>query len=238
MENRYQENFRVLVDEAHTQNPSVRWEAAVRDLRRVHRDLPDVVMLAAKNLPAAEPGMLAARLSNTAPRELAGTGKEELTKEELILAVRRTHRSVAIQEVASGMISEREGMRGADDFLSLRRANDDIRRTNHSAGVATEALSRQGIDARRLLGHMTPAELKAVSVGAYDRVGDDNRDRLAAALEIDTGEERQSMARTASASPVMRSPRTQFAGSRRQPTFGRRMEMAAHAQAMSGGMGR
>ena len=99
MENRYLENFQIIVDEAHTKGHSVRWNTAVNDLRRVHKDLPDVAIMAAQRLPASDPAMLASRLSNAAPREIAGIGKESLNNSDLALAVRnlcndsRDHRS-------------------------------------------------------------------------------------------------------------------------------------------------
>ena len=222
MENRYIENFQVIVDEAHSQEHSVRWKAAVSDLRRIHPNLPDVAAVAAQKLPAADPVMLANRLSNTAPREIAGIGSDKMNDREFTLAVRRTHRSVSIQEAASHIIGEREGVAKASDFMSLKKAVDEGKQ-NQSGLVAIETLKRQGIEARRMLKDMTPAELKSVSVGAFDRVADGNKDRLTAALEIQSEDQAPARAPVVSA-PVMRSARPQLSSPRRQPTFGRRME--------------
>ena len=236
MENRYLENFQIIVDEAHTKGHSVRWNTAVNDLRRVHKDLPDVAIMAAQRLPASDPAMLASRLSNAAPREIAGIGKESLNNSDLALAVRRTHRSITMQEAAGQIVSERDGIKKAGDFLSLKAAVE--RNNNHdTAGmVAIETLKRQGIDARRLLEGMKPAELKAISVGAFDRVGEDSRGKLTAALETDTGVSSSDQSPTVASAPTMRPARNQLSGPRRQPHFGKRVEMAhqaAAAQAMS-----
>ena len=117
--------------------------------------------------------------------------------------------------------------------MSLKKAVDEGKQ-NQSGLVAIETLKRQGIDARRMLKDMTPSELKSVSVGSFDRVADANKDRLTAALEIQS--EDQAATRTpAISAPVMRSARPQLSSPRRQPSFGRRMEanhMAAN-QAMA-----
>lgn len=230
MENRYIENFQVIVDEARSNEHSARWKAAVSDLRRIHPDLPDVAAVAAQKLPAADPVMLANRLSATAPREVAGIGSEKMNDREFTLAVRRTHRSISIQEAATHMVSEREGVAKASDFMSLKRAVDEGKQ-NQSGLVAIETLKRQGIDARRMLKDMTPAELKSMSVGAFDRIGDQHRDRITAALEIQ-GEEQAAPTREQARAPLMRPARTQLASPRRQPSFGRKMaaqHMAAGA---------
>ena len=222
MENRYIENFQVMVDEAHSEDHSVRWKAAVSDLRRIHPDLPDVVAVAAQKLPAADPAMLANRLSNTAPREVAGIGSDKMSAKEFTLAVRRTHRSVSIQEAASHIASERDGVAKASDFMSLKQAVGENKQ-NQSGLVAIETLKRQGIDARRMLKDMSPAELKSMSVGAFDRVGDAHKDRVTAALEIQ-GDEQSNANRPAISAPVMRPARPQLASPRRQPSFGRKMQ--------------
>jgi hypothetical protein len=236
MENRYIENFQIIVDEAHVAKPqdhSVRWNSAVNDMRRIHPDLPDVAIMAAQKLPAADPAMLASRLSNAAPREIAGIGKENLNNSDLALAVRRTHRSITMQEAAGQIVSERDGIRKADDFLSLKAAIEKNSKQTGAGLVAIETLKRQGIDARRLLEGMKPAELKAVSVGAFDRVGEHSRDRLNAALEVDTGPEERAPAPLSI--PTMRSPRPQLTSPRRQPSFGRKMASihAMQQEAMS-----
>ena len=230
MENRYTENFRIIVDEAHSPSHSVRWKSAVSDLRRIHPDLPDVAAAAAQKLPAADPAMLANRLANTAPREVAGIGSEKMSNAEYALAVRRTHRSVTMQEAAAHIHGERESVKGASDFLSLKAAVDGGRQ-NQSGLVAIETLNRQGIDARRLMKDMSSKDLKAMSVGSFDRVDDAHRDRINAALEIE-GEAKRDERVAQRTAPLMRPARPQFSAPRRQPNFGRKMQsqhMAAQA---------
>lgn len=227
MENRYTENFQIVVDEAHVKEHSARWNSAIHDMRRVHHDLPDVAIMAAQKLPASDPAMLASRLSNIAPREIAAMGKERLNDADFALAVRRTHRSIAVQEVAGQMVSEREGVAKASDFLSLKTAIES-NKGNQAGLVAEETLKRQGIDARRMLEGLKPAELKAVSVGAFDRVGEEGRDRIAAALEVEVSPERTERSISVASIPTMRPPRTQLSTPRRKPSFGQRM-IAQHA---------
>lgn len=233
MENRYIENFRILVDEAHVENHSKRWSAAVKDLSAVHPDLPDIAILAARKLPSTDPDMLAARLSNTAPREIAGIGKESLNNADLVLAVRRTHRNITMQESADQIISEKEGISKASDFMSLKSAIETNKQETPGM-VAIEALKRQGIDSRRLLEGLKPAELKAVSVGAYDRISEENRSKLNAALEIEVQRPEASAEKIAMA-PTMRPPRNQFSTPTRLGSFGKRIETnkALAGQAMA-----
>jgi len=232
MENRYIENFQVIVDEARSKEHSVRWKAAVSDLKRIHPDLPDVAAVAAQKLPAADPVMLANRLSNTAPREVYGIGAEKMNERQFALAVRRTHRSISIQEAATHVISERDGVKKASDFMSLKAAIDEGKQ-NQSGLVAIETLKRQGIDARKMLKDMSSSELKSMSIGAFDRIGDSHRDRVTAALEIQSEEPGQA-SRDVNTAPTMRPARTQLAAPRRQPSFGRKM--AAHHMAAGAAM--
>jgi len=224
VEKRLIENFQIVIDESRAQTHSAAWRGAVKDLARVHADLPDVASLAAQHLPQTSNQALASRLSNVAIREVSSFGRDRLTDDHLKLAVRRTHRSVLIQEASEQMMKDISTPRTASDFLSLKRATSNPDKTGL---VAIAALERQGIDARKLLRGMSERELKAVSVGAYDRVEGVNRDRLASALEITTASE--GIARTEMTRgplPVVRPARTQMAPLTRQKSFGRRMALA------------
>ncbi|MAM38420.1 MAG: hypothetical protein CL949_07925 [Erythrobacter sp.] len=220
MEKRQTDNFQVLIDEARSEQKSSRWHAATGDLKRIHEDLPDVAATAAKYLVDTSPA-LAPRLASTSIREVGAFGDEKLTDQQFILTVRRTHRSVLLQESANQILQQRSGVRSASDFMSLKGAVKDSE--NHAGAVAIGALKKQGIDAQRLLGNMDDKSLRATSVGAYDRVGQEHRDKLINALEINLQGDAKSLEPSVKQDPVMRSPRTQFAQSRRQPSFGRRI---------------
>lgn len=233
MDTRYTENFKILVEEAHTKDHSDRWKMAVGDLKRIHKDLPDVVILAAQKLPASEPAILASRLSNTATREIAGIGKEELNNSDFALAVRRTHRSISMQEAADQIVTEKTGIKKAEDFLSLKNAIETRKQASPGL-VAIETLKRQGIDARRLMDSMSNPDMKAISVGSFDRVSDEGRGKLNAALEVEVAPEAATEVQRG-AVPSMRPPRNQFAPNIRQATFGKRIainQAMANQQAM------
>lgn len=233
MEKRQTENFQVLIDEARSEQKSVRWRAANADLKRIHQDLPDVASNTAKYLAGLGPAM-APRLANTSIREVGAFETEQLTDSQFMMAVRRTHRSVLMQESADHLLKEKFGVQAAGDFMSLRKA---VTNPSYKAGsVAVSALEKQGIDAVTLLGKMDVKSLRATAVGAYDRVDDKHRDALINALETYLPGNQQETERLSKIEslPVMRNPRTQFASKQRQPTFGRRIaqEFAADEQAI------
>lgn len=232
------EHVQIIIDEARTDQHSARHKTATNELRRIHQDLPDVITNSAKHL-IDEDKTLAPKLSNAAIRELGAFGDERLSNEQLATAIRRTHRNVLMQQAAEHVLGEREGVRTASDFLTLK--SNLATRQGHIGPVAIATLERQGIDARRLLNPMPDKSLKAASVGAYDRVEGGNRDRLISALEIQTPGENNAIARQGQIEqlPVMRNPRTQFASVRQRPTFGRRLDHAQmhHAQIAANGQG-
>lgn len=222
MENRQTDNFKVLIDEARAARKSPRWQEAVHDLKRIHADLPDVASATAQHL-AAQGSAIAPRLANTSIREIGAFGDERLTDNQLVLTVRRTHRSVLMQEAGDQLLRERNCVRTASDFMSLKQ---NIREADQLSGrVAIDALKKQNIDVRNLLKHADEKSLKAVAAGAYDRVAPDLKDRLINALEIQTGDNGLDAAAKSEGRqpPVMRNPRTQFASAPRQATFGRRI---------------
>lgn len=229
MEHRQTDNFKVLIDEARASRKSPRWEEAVHDLKRIHADLPDVASATAQHL-AAQGSALAPRLANTSIREIGAYGDERLTDNQLVLTVRRTHRSVLMQEASDQMLRERNSVRTASDFMSLKQ---NVREADQLSGrVAVDALKKQGIDVRNLLMHADDKSLKAVAAGAYDRVNPDLKDRLINALEIQTENTSVEASRGPEKRqpPVMRNPRTQFASAPRQATFGRRVASPMIAQ--------
>ena len=138
-----------------------------------------------------------------------------------------------MQEAADQIISEKQGISKASDFMSLKNAIEATKRPTPGL-VAIETLKRQGIDARRLMEGMKPAELKAISVGAFDRVGEENRGKLSAALEIEVPTAAEPEAARPMI-PTIRPPRTQFATGIRQSSFGKRIavnQALAQQQAM------
>lgn len=232
------DNVQVLIDEAHAEQHSERWKNAVKYVGRIHRDLPDIISLSAQHL-VDENKALAPKLANAAVREIGAFDDRGLSNENLVATVRRTHRNVLMQQAAEQVLSERKGLRTATDFMSLRGA---LHVDKGQAGpVAIETLSRQGIDARRLLDRMSDRSLKATSVGSYDRVESQHRDSLVTALEVQMPGNTNAIARQGEIErlPVVRAPRTQFATARRQPTFGRKIAAAEtlHVQHAAAGMG-
>ena len=135
-----------------------------------------------------------------------------------------------MQEASDQMLRERNSVRTASDFMSLKQ---NVREADQLSGrVAVDALKKQGIDVRNLLMHADDKSLKAVAAGAYDRVNPDLKDRLINALEIQTENTSVEASRGPEKRqpPVMRNPRTQFASAPRQATFGRRVASPMIAQ--------
>ena len=232
MDNRLTENFQIIIDEARAENHSPRWKDAVLDLQKIHADLPDVATLAARSLPVADNEMLAGRLANTSIREVSAIGKENLDDSSMELAVRRTHRSVLMQEASSQILGERKDVSTANNFMQLKEA---LTTENTPGKIAIAALDKQGIDSRRMMSKMDESELRAVSVGAYDRLNPESRDKLTSALEISIKAPSEQV-EASRPLPVMRSPRTQFTARPRQASFGRKIAMQAIPQQQSMGM--
>lgn len=228
-QDRLTENFKIMIDEAHADRHSPQWKNAVRDLRSIHADLPDVATLAARNLPASDNNMMAQRLANTSIREVSAIGKDNLSDSEMKIAVRRTHRSVLMQEAANQITVEKDGINNAENFMKLKEA---MRPEMTPGRIAIAALEKQGIDARRLLREMPEKEIKAISVGAYDRVSGPNRDKITGALEITTSQDALSANKKEAGLPVMRAMRNQFAKAPRANTFGKKI-MPAQIQQQS-----
>lgn len=228
MDNRLTENFEIIVDEAKSENHSKRWDQAVKDLQKIHKDLPDVATLAARNLPVAGNNLIALRLANSSIREVHAIGKENLDDTSMELAIRRTHRSVLVQEASAEILNEKLNINNASDFMQLRQATV----TGNSPGkIAIAALDKQGIDARRFLSKMSNEELQATSVGAYDRLKPDNKDIVTSALEITLNKENNN--EIEKNVPSIRNPRTQFTPAVRLASFGKKIAAAAYMQQQS-----
>ncbi len=226
-------DFQVVMDEAHTEDHSTMWRQSASNLRRIHPDLADIAIMGAKRIPQSDSLEDATRFSNVAMRELSSLGENQLSEDRFKLAMIRTNRGVLIQQSAEHILTERTGTAQASDFLSLKQTVEDSARA--PGNVAIAALSRQGIDARRLFNGMNDQDMRAVSAGSYDRVSPEHRDKLISALETPTKESTKTNEREHAALPVVRPQRTQFTSPRqnRMPSFGQRV--AAH-QNLSQGM--
>ena len=240
--NRFNNNIRVLVEEAGASNPSPRWQEAVNETAGIHASLPKIIDQAARHMPgtSSDPKDNAFRVGDAALREVAATGGSKLDDLQEMILARRVFRSVLVQEGAAHIMKERNPEQSMDSFMGLKAALGD---SNNSMGLQSISILKKSadFDLRAATRGMDDAELRALSTGAYDRIKPESTAMLSKVLEVSPAElgdryPATSIGRDASVAPYMKHPRTQMRSPERVMGFGRKMTPAIHmaqAQAMA-----
>ena len=227
--NRFNNNVRVLVEEAGAENPSPRWNEAVRETSTIHSSLPTIIDQAARHMPgtSSDPKDNAFRIGDAALREVAASGKERLDDIQEMLLARRVFRSVLVQEGAAQIMKERDGAKSVDSFMGLKAVLVDDK--NSMGQQSLNVLKRSaGFDMREEVRGMENSELRSIATGQYDRVSPQSAKMLGKVLEVSPAElgdryPETAIGRAPAKAPYVQHPRTQFRAADRQVGFGRKM---------------
>lgn len=242
-DNRLNNNVRILVEEAAATEHSPRWHEAEAETSRIHPSLPDIIGKAAMHLPGSstEPRETAFRIGDAAIREVAAAGKTDLDIVEEMILARRVFRSVLIQEGAAEVLRSRAPGQSIDDFMGLKNALATDR--NGLGQKSLEVLQKQmGLDLRSEVHKLDTIELRALSVGSYDRINPETRKTVANALEVSPEElgsryPAAQIGNNMDRQPFMRHPRTQMQNA--APTgFGKKVSLEARMHQQAAGLNR
>lgn len=238
--NRFNNNIRVLVEEAGAPNPSPRWQEAVNETAMIHTSLPKIIDQAARHMPgtSSDPKDNAFRIGDAALREVASSGREKLDDLQEMILARRVFRSVLVQEAASHIMKERNPSQSMDSFMGLKAT---LGENNNSMGLQSLSVLKQSanFDMREAVQGMDDKELRALSTGSFDRLKPKTSEMLSKVLEVSPAElgdryPATSIGRDVSVAPYVRHPRTQMRSPERVMGFGRKMTAQHHmAQAHS-----
>ena len=242
-DNRLNNNVRILVEEAAATEHSPRWYEAQAEASRIHPSLPDIITKAAMHLPGSstEPRETAFRIGDAAIREVAAAGQTNLDNVEEMILARRVFRSVLIQEGAAEILRSRAPGQGIDDFMGLKNA---LTTDRNGLGVKSlEVLQKQmNLDLRGEVRKLDTIELRALSVGSYDRINPELRKTVSKALEVSPEElgsryPAAQIGNNINRQPFMRHPRTQMQ-SQTPAGFGKKISIEARMQQQASGISR
>lgn len=230
---RYNENVKLVVEEAASPEQSLAARHAKRELASLCRDLPEVLRHMTLTSPMGagdNDGRLARSYASAAVREITAVEKDRLSDLDKIHAINNAVKAVIVQEAAGSILHARDPSQSADSFEGLKKSHPTV--VNDPGKSAIVALKQMGLDAHEFFRDFDIKDMRAVRAGEFHRVQEKNLDRMINLLQV-PGNEVYTLAQGPKVpgndyGPVENAPQCQHriqaeATRQRQPSFAQRM---------------